>query len=68
AALAAAAVWGPRLPARPLRRTLAATGRTVLVPLRRLHSGHLGDYVTWLVVGMAGLVVAVGLQTTLLTP
>jgi multicomponent Na+:H+ antiporter subunit D len=26
---------------------------TLLVPLRRLHSGHIGDYVAWLTLGVA---------------
>ncbi|MEU9283669.1 (Fe-S)-binding protein [Streptomyces sp. NPDC048275] len=34
-----------------------AVRRGVILPLRRLQSGHLGDYVTWLVVGMAVLFV-----------
>ncbi|WP_065966316.1 complex I subunit 5 family protein [Streptomyces sparsogenes] len=43
AALAALAVWRP-----------ARTGATALTaPVRRLQSGHIGDYVAWLVVGMA---------------
>jgi multicomponent Na+:H+ antiporter subunit D len=40
-ALAAVAVARPRL--------LAAPGRAL--PLRRLRSGHVGDYVAWLLVG-----------------
>jgi multicomponent Na+:H+ antiporter subunit D len=50
--LAAMAVWAPRLPAawrvptRPLTASLSA--------LRRLHSGHVGDYVAWLFLGAAG--------------
>ncbi|EST35718.1 hypothetical protein M878_04915 [Streptomyces roseochromogenus subsp. oscitans DS 12.976] len=30
-----------------------AVGRGLVLPLRRLHSGHLGDYVAWLAVGVA---------------
>ncbi|QIQ06407.1 complex I subunit 5 family protein [Streptomyces liangshanensis] len=30
-----------------------ATARDRTAPLRRLHSGHIGDYVAWLLVGMA---------------
>ncbi|MFB7511240.1 proton-conducting transporter transmembrane domain-containing protein, partial [Streptomyces broussonetiae] len=58
---AAAAVWGPALRS-PLAGRAAAlcegVGRRVVVPLRRLHSGHLGDYVAWLAVGVAVLLVA----------
>jgi formate hydrogenlyase subunit 3/multisubunit Na+/H+ antiporter MnhD subunit len=66
AALASAAVWRPGLTrpaARPLRSAVAAGDRHVVLPLRRLHSGLLGDYVTWLTVGLAALIVAVGAQT-----
>ncbi|MCQ4042688.1 complex I subunit 5 family protein [Streptantibioticus rubrisoli] len=34
----------------------------VVAPLRRLHSGHMGDYVGWLIVGVAVLLVAVRAQ------
>ncbi|WP_269859549.1 complex I subunit 5 family protein [Streptomyces sp. RPT161] len=48
---AAAALWGaPR------------DAQSVVRPLRRLHSGHMGDYVSWLVVGIAVLLVAVRAQ------
>lgn len=53
------AIYVQRVPA--LLRT--ATARTVAPPLRvvrRLHSGHVGDYVAWLVVGVAGLAALVG--------
>ncbi|MCQ4084107.1 complex I subunit 5 family protein [Streptomyces sp. RB6PN25] len=56
ALLAAAAIWGPALAWRGMgtaRAALRAAGRSVVLPLRRLHSGHLGDYVSWLVVGVA---------------
>ncbi|PYC70628.1 NADH-quinone oxidoreductase subunit D [Streptomyces tateyamensis] len=47
----------------PLHRGLgAALNRRLVLPLRRLHSGLLGDYVTWLVVGLAGLLVAFAAQ------
>ncbi|MGW2648814.1 complex I subunit 5 family protein [Streptomyces sp. NPDC001393] len=58
--LAMAAVWGPALRSPALGRVAAVcggVGRRVIVPLRRLHSGHLGDYVAWLAVGMAVLLV-----------
>ncbi|RST04610.1 NADH-quinone oxidoreductase subunit D [Streptomyces sp. WAC07149] len=53
--LAATAVRGP---GGAPRRAAAA----LLLPLRRLHSGLLGDYLTWLAVGMAALLVAVAVQ------
>ncbi|MEU8438521.1 hypothetical protein AB0F18_37670, partial [Streptomyces sp. NPDC029216] len=66
AALAAAALWGPALkgPAAAAARTAAgrATGFAV-VPLRRLHSGHVGDYVAWLAAGLAALMVVFTLRT-----
>ncbi|MFF4520922.1 complex I subunit 5 family protein [Streptomyces bluensis] len=54
ALFAAAAVWGTGLPWHGVGR---AVRQRVVLPLRRLHSGHLGDYVTWLVVGVAVLLV-----------
>ncbi|MFC9292586.1 complex I subunit 5 family protein [Streptomyces sp. NPDC057011] len=54
--LAGAAVGG--LGGAALRRGTAA----VLLPLRRLHSGLLGDYLAWLTVGVAALLVAVAVQ------
>jgi len=50
---AAAALFGRRLPARP-RRTAVRLTNPVLRTLRRLHSGHLADSVTWLTIGTAG--------------
>ncbi|MFK0284776.1 complex I subunit 5 family protein [Streptomyces sp. NPDC090499] len=61
ALLAAAAVWDParRSPfAGRVTAVCETVGRRVIVPLRRLHSGHLGDYVAWLAVGVAVLLVA----------
>ncbi|SEG84101.1 multisubunit sodium/proton antiporter, MrpD subunit [Actinacidiphila yanglinensis] len=52
--LATLAVWAPR-PERPLRTAVAA--------IRRLHSGHLGDYLAWLAVGVAVLSVVLAAQT-----
>jgi multicomponent Na+:H+ antiporter subunit D len=56
--LGALAVWAPRLPTlvhAPLRPlTVALSG------LRRLHSGHIGDYVAWLFVGVAAFTALVG--------
>ncbi|WP_225847177.1 complex I subunit 5 family protein [Streptomyces sp. HPF1205] len=64
AAAAAAAVWLPgRLPAAARVRRAAATGdRRLVLPLRRLHSGLLGDYVAWLTVGLAVLLISLGAQ------
>jgi multicomponent Na+:H+ antiporter subunit D len=56
--VAALALWAPRLPA------MLRSGSGRLVPvlngLRRLHSGHIGDYVAWLFVGTAALAALVG--------
>jgi multicomponent Na+:H+ antiporter subunit D len=52
-ALAAAAL---ALARRRLPRAVmgaARRGSTVLAPLRSLHSGHVGDYIAWLTVGVA---------------
>ncbi|GAA0315020.1 hypothetical protein GCM10010302_62760 [Streptomyces polychromogenes] len=60
AALAAAALWGPALTGPAAGAVRAAAGRATgfaVVPLRRLHSGHVGDYVTWLAAGLAALMV-----------
>ncbi|OLZ74803.1 NADH dehydrogenase [Streptomyces sp. IMTB 2501] len=52
--LAAAAVWGAKWRgAARVGSVGRAVGRGVVLPLRRLHSGHLGDYVAWLAVGVA---------------
>ena len=64
--LASAAVWGPGSSRRVLRRSrhgLARLDRALLVPLRRLHSGLLGDYVTWLTLGMAVLLLVFAAQS-----
>jgi multicomponent Na+:H+ antiporter subunit D len=50
---AAAALFGPRLPARLRRRGLRLTLPAVRV-LKRLHSRSMADSVTWLVIGTAG--------------
>ena len=51
--VAAAALWGPRLP-RLARRALAAA-RTGMRALHSVHRAHVGDYVSWLLVGFAVL-------------
>jgi multicomponent Na+:H+ antiporter subunit D len=58
-AFAALALYAPRLP--ELLRLAARPVRPVLVSVRRLHSGHVGDYVTWLLVGVVGLAALIGL-------
>jgi multicomponent Na+:H+ antiporter subunit D len=58
---AAAALYGPRWVA---VRGLARRGLPALTALRRIHSGHIGDYVTWLMAGMALLGALVGLPIT----
>ena len=58
-AVACLAVWAPRLPA-PLR-VLGRPVAPVLAVLRRLHSGHVGDYLAWLLAGVTGLAALVGL-------
>jgi multicomponent Na+:H+ antiporter subunit D len=42
-------------------RALARTGARVLKTLRTLHSGHIGDYVAWMMTGMAAVAALVGL-------
>ncbi|WP_042364591.1 complex I subunit 5 family protein [Streptacidiphilus neutrinimicus] len=62
--LAAVAVWGPArrgATARAARRALAACSRTLVLPLRGLHSGRLGDDVAWLGAGVAALLGAFSL-------
>jgi len=56
--VAAAGIWS-----RAVRRRLpaVAVGAPALKVLRRLHSGHVGDYVAWMVVGVAALGGLVGL-------
>ncbi|MFJ9847374.1 hypothetical protein ACIRYZ_44545 [Kitasatospora sp. NPDC101155] len=44
------------------RRGTGGLYRATVLPLRRLHSGLLGDYVAWLAVGLAALLVAVTTQ------
>jgi multicomponent Na+:H+ antiporter subunit D len=41
-------------------RTAALPLRRVLTGLRRVHSGHVGDYVAWLFVGIAGFTALIG--------
>jgi multicomponent Na+:H+ antiporter subunit D len=52
-ALAALVLFRKRLPARVRRRGRALA--PPLVALRRAHSGHIGDYIAWLTLGLAGV-------------
>jgi multicomponent Na+:H+ antiporter subunit D len=56
--VAATGLWGRRV---PVHAVAVRAGRPVLTALRRLHSGHLGDYVAWLMTGMVALAAFVGL-------
>jgi multicomponent Na+:H+ antiporter subunit D len=62
-AIAAGAILGPRLRTAPARWLAGAAPRAI-APLRALHSGHVGDYVALLVLGVAvfGGAFAVALQ------
>ncbi|MFE0510695.1 complex I subunit 5 family protein [Streptomyces sp. NPDC058964] len=59
AVVIAAATIRRRTPQAPDRRPLSRPVRT----LRRLHSGHLGDYLAWLALGVAVLCVAIASQS-----
>jgi multicomponent Na+:H+ antiporter subunit D len=54
AGLALAALFSDRWPKR-LRQSSASVAETIMRPLRAVHSGHVGDYAMWLVVGVAAL-------------
>jgi multicomponent Na+:H+ antiporter subunit D len=53
--LAALALFRRRLPESVRRVGRALDVRPALVALRRLHSGHIGDYIAWLTLGLAGV-------------
>jgi multicomponent Na+:H+ antiporter subunit D len=55
AGLAAALALGAVLRRPDAVRAVLLTGIRALSPLRRLHSGHLGDYVLWWATGAAAL-------------
>ncbi|XIE77470.1 complex I subunit 5 family protein [Streptomyces sp. SBR177] len=58
ACCAAGALWGPVLGgrfARTVRDATEAVDRTLVLAVRRQHSGHVGDYVAWLLAGLAAL-------------
>jgi multicomponent Na+:H+ antiporter subunit D len=54
-ALAALALFRRRLPERVRRAGRALDVRPAFSALRRLHSGHIGDYIAWLTLGLAGV-------------
>jgi multicomponent Na+:H+ antiporter subunit D len=51
-AVAAAMLFGYRTP-KAASQPVSAITRRAIAPLRALHSGHIGDYVAWLVAGVA---------------
>ncbi len=63
AGLAAVAVWGPLLRGAGARRVRSGIAVVVAAwrPVRRLHSGHLGDYVAWLFAGIALFALLIGI-------
>jgi multicomponent Na+:H+ antiporter subunit D len=59
--VAAVGLYFARLPHR--LRAAVERLRPVLATLHAVHSGHIGDYVAWLAVGVAGLATLLGLPT-----
>ena len=55
AGLAALALFRRRLPESVRRMGRALDVRPAVVGLRRLHSGHIGDYIAWLTLGLAAV-------------
>src|SRR5438270_3914845 len=53
-AVAALTLFRRRLPA-ALRARVGGVGGPALVGLRRLHSGHIGDYLAWLTLGLGAV-------------
>ena len=53
-AVACGALWAPRLPLF-WRKTLQAGERLLLGPLRKIHTGHIGDMIVWLVIGVVSI-------------
>jgi multicomponent Na+:H+ antiporter subunit D len=51
-AVAGIALFHDRLPDLAPRR-LASGGGALILRMRRLHSGHVGDYLAWITVGVA---------------
>jgi multicomponent Na+:H+ antiporter subunit D len=54
-AAALAVVALRRLTMPPRLRWISSASARIMLGLRQLHSGHLGDYVAWLLVGVTGL-------------
>lgn len=59
---ALAAAFATAAVRRDPKRGTGALYRSTVLPLRRLHSGLLGDYVAWLAVGLAALLVVLTAQ------
>lgn len=57
---AARTVWASR-PDRSPQGFVQTLVRGPVLVLQKLHSGHLGDYVAWLLVGVAGIAALAGL-------
>jgi multicomponent Na+:H+ antiporter subunit D len=58
-AMAFGGLYAARLPAALRRAGLAAA--TPLRVVRQVHSGHIGDYVAWLLLGLAAVAGLIGL-------
>jgi multicomponent Na+:H+ antiporter subunit D len=56
--VAAVGLWAARIP--DLVKVVTLPLRPVLTGLRKVHSGHVGDYVAWLFVGIAAFTALVG--------
>jgi len=56
--VAAVALWAPKIP--DLAKAALAPLHPVITGLHRVHSGHVGDYVAWLFVGVAAFTALVG--------
>jgi multicomponent Na+:H+ antiporter subunit D len=56
--VAGVALWAPKIP--DLAKSTLAPLRPVITGLRRVHSGHIGDYVAWLFLGVAAFTALVG--------
>ena len=65
--VAIAYLFADRLPRSWQRRT-SELGRRLVAPLRTIHSGKVGDYVTWLVVGVAAFGLVLVQRTGTLVP
>lgn len=59
--VAAAGIWGAELRRRGAVRSVVSVARVPLGALQKVHSGHVGDYVAWLMLGLAVLGGFIGL-------